>query len=75
MLFLALGLLSERPSVSVTELQCVHLITCAGVEDDEWDDEWDDVKSTSGYAESEAGDGGAMQRGGAHASMKISLNK
>ncbi|XP_075905681.1 sorting nexin-9b isoform X2 [Nelusetta ayraudi] len=46
-----------------------------GVEDDEWDDEWDDVKSTSGYAESEAGDAGAMQRGGAHASMKISLNK
>lgn len=49
---------------------------CAGAEDDEWDDEWDDVKSTSGYAESEAGDAGAMQRGGAHAtSMKISLNK
>lgn len=48
----------------------------AGAEDDEWDDEWDDVKSTSGYAESEAGDAGAMQRGGVHAtSMKISLNK
>ncbi|XP_060908069.1 sorting nexin-9b isoform X2 [Labrus mixtus] len=47
-----------------------------GAEDDEWDDEWDDVKSTGGYAESESGDGGAMQRGGAHAStMKISLNK
>ncbi|XP_060908070.1 sorting nexin-9b isoform X3 [Labrus mixtus] len=46
-----------------------------GAEDDEWDDEWDDVKSTGGYAESESGDGGAMQRGGAHAStMKISLN-
>uniref|UniRef100_A0A4W6D3V0 Sorting nexin n=1 Tax=Lates calcarifer TaxID=8187 RepID=A0A4W6D3V0_LATCA len=45
-------------------------------EDDEWDDEWDDMKSTGGYAESESGDGGAMQRGGAHAtSMKISLNK
>uniref|UniRef100_A0A3Q3F7M6 Sorting nexin n=1 Tax=Labrus bergylta TaxID=56723 RepID=A0A3Q3F7M6_9LABR len=45
-------------------------------EDDEWDDEWDDVKSTGGYAESESGDGGALQRGGAHAStMKISLNK
>uniref|UniRef100_A0A4W6D3X4 Sorting nexin n=1 Tax=Lates calcarifer TaxID=8187 RepID=A0A4W6D3X4_LATCA len=43
---------------------------------DEWDDEWDDMKSTGGYAESESGDGGAMQRGGAHAtSMKISLNK
>ncbi|TNN74860.1 Sorting nexin-9 [Liparis tanakae] len=47
-----------------------------GAEEDEWDDEWDDVKSTGGYAESESGDGGAMQRGGAHApSMKISLNK
>uniref|UniRef100_G3P773 PX domain-containing protein n=1 Tax=Gasterosteus aculeatus aculeatus TaxID=481459 RepID=G3P773_GASAC len=41
---------------------------------DEWDDEWDD--STGGYPESESGEGGAMQRGGAHApSMKISLNK
>lgn len=47
-----------------------------GAEDDEWDDEWDDMKSTGGYAESESGDGGAIQRGGAHASsMKISLNK
>uniref|UniRef100_A0A3Q3WZ37 Sorting nexin n=1 Tax=Mola mola TaxID=94237 RepID=A0A3Q3WZ37_MOLML len=47
-----------------------------GAEDDEWDDEWDDMKSTAGYAESESGDGGAIQRGGAHASsMKISLNK
>uniref|UniRef100_A0A8C4GU58 Sorting nexin n=1 Tax=Dicentrarchus labrax TaxID=13489 RepID=A0A8C4GU58_DICLA len=45
-------------------------------EDDEWDDEWDDMKSTGGYAESESGESGAMQRGGAHASsMKISLNK
>ncbi|XP_034555456.1 sorting nexin-9b isoform X1 [Notolabrus celidotus] len=43
-----------------------------GAEDDEWDDEWDDVKST---AESESGDSGAIQRGGAHgSSMKISLN-
>uniref|UniRef100_A0A671Y8S5 Sorting nexin n=1 Tax=Sparus aurata TaxID=8175 RepID=A0A671Y8S5_SPAAU len=47
-----------------------------GAEDDEWDDEWDDMKSTGGYAESESGESGAMQRGGAHAtSMKISLNK
>uniref|UniRef100_A0AAQ5X8Q0 Sorting nexin n=1 Tax=Amphiprion ocellaris TaxID=80972 RepID=A0AAQ5X8Q0_AMPOC len=47
-----------------------------GAEDDEWDDEWDDMKSTGGYAESESGDGGALQRGGTHASsMKISLNK
>lgn len=44
-----------------------------GAEYDEWDDEWDDVKST-GYAESESGEGGAMQRGGG-TSMKISLNK
>jgi len=34
------------------------------------------MKSTGGYAESESGDGGAMQRGGVHgSSMKISLNK
>nr|XP_046230080.1 sorting nexin-9b isoform X1 [Scatophagus argus] len=47
-----------------------------GADDDEWDDEWDDVKSTAGYAESESGESGAIQRGGAHAtSMKISLNK
>ncbi|KAI3364306.1 hypothetical protein L3Q82_011108, partial [Scortum barcoo] len=46
-----------------------------GAEDDEWDDEWDDMKSTGGYAESESGESGAIQRGGAHASsMKISLN-
>ncbi|XP_004541870.2 sorting nexin-9b isoform X1 [Maylandia zebra] len=46
-----------------------------GAEDDEWDDEWDDMKSTGGYAESEAGESGALQRGGSHAtSMKISLN-
>ncbi|XP_055005394.1 sorting nexin-9b [Boleophthalmus pectinirostris] len=41
-----------------------------GAEDDEWDDEWDD--RSGGYADSEAGEGGAMQR--AH-TMKISLNK
>ncbi|XP_056125146.1 sorting nexin-9b isoform X2 [Rhinichthys klamathensis goyatoka] len=47
-----------------------------GAEDDEWDEEWDDVKSSGGYAESEAGEGGAMNRGGAHgSSMKIALNK
>ncbi|XP_037541382.1 sorting nexin-9b isoform X2 [Nematolebias whitei] len=46
-----------------------------GAEFDEWDDEWDD-KSTGGYAESELGESGAMQRGGTHSSsMKISLNK
>uniref|UniRef100_A0A8C1WUK0 Sorting nexin 9b n=1 Tax=Cyprinus carpio TaxID=7962 RepID=A0A8C1WUK0_CYPCA len=44
----------------------------AGAEDDEWDEEWDDVKSSGGYAESEAGEGGAINRGGAHgSSMKI----
>ncbi|XP_035534416.1 sorting nexin-9b isoform X1 [Morone saxatilis] len=53
-----------------------YLIDNTGAEDDEWDDEWDDIKSTGGYAESESGESGAMQRGGAHASsMKISLNK
>uniref|UniRef100_A0A672PM38 Sorting nexin n=1 Tax=Sinocyclocheilus grahami TaxID=75366 RepID=A0A672PM38_SINGR len=47
-----------------------------GAEDDEWDEEWDDVKSSGGYAESEAGEGGAINRGGAHgSSMKIALNK
>ncbi|XP_026175234.1 sorting nexin-9b isoform X3 [Mastacembelus armatus] len=53
-----------------------YLIDYTGAEDDEWDDDWDDMKSTGGYVESESGDSGAMQRGGAHAtSMKISLNK
>uniref|UniRef100_A0A3B4FR66 Sorting nexin n=1 Tax=Pundamilia nyererei TaxID=303518 RepID=A0A3B4FR66_9CICH len=53
-----------------------YLIDYTGAEDDEWDDEWDDMKSTGGYAESEAGESGALQRGGSHAtSMKISLNK
>ncbi|XP_055088229.1 sorting nexin-9b isoform X1 [Periophthalmus magnuspinnatus] len=47
-----------------------YLIDYTGAEDDEWDDEWDD--RSGGYAESEAGEGGAMQR--AH-TMKISLNK
>ncbi|XP_056125147.1 sorting nexin-9b isoform X3 [Rhinichthys klamathensis goyatoka] len=52
------------------------LIDLSGAEDDEWDEEWDDVKSSGGYAESEAGEGGAMNRGGAHgSSMKIALNK
>ncbi|TRY86933.1 hypothetical protein DNTS_002204 [Danionella cerebrum] len=52
------------------------LIDISGAEDDEWDDEWDDVKSSGGYAESDAVDGGAMNRGGAHgSSMKIALNK
>ncbi|XP_031177609.1 sorting nexin-9b isoform X4 [Sander lucioperca] len=46
-----------------------------GAEDDEWDDEWDDMKSTGGYAESESGDAGAIQRGAHASSMKISLNK
>ncbi|KAL7871559.1 hypothetical protein SRHO_G00065420 [Serrasalmus rhombeus] len=46
-----------------------------GAEDDEWDDEWDERKS-SGYTEGEAGEGGAITRGGAHgSSMKIALNK
>uniref|UniRef100_A0A8C2EPL2 Sorting nexin 9b n=1 Tax=Cyprinus carpio TaxID=7962 RepID=A0A8C2EPL2_CYPCA len=50
-------------------LQRRHAV-CA--EDDEWDEEWDDVKSSGGYAESEAGEGGAINRGGAHgSSMKI----
>ncbi|XP_056620187.1 sorting nexin-9b isoform X2 [Triplophysa dalaica] len=40
-----------------------------GAEDDDWDEEWDDVKS-------EAGEGGAINRGGAHGtSMKMALNK
>ncbi|XP_068199463.1 sorting nexin-9b isoform X2 [Antennarius striatus] len=42
-----------------------------GAEDDEWDDEWDDMKSSGGYGESEAGEGGTMQRGTHGTSMKI----
>uniref|UniRef100_A0A673IHA1 Sorting nexin-9-like n=1 Tax=Sinocyclocheilus rhinocerous TaxID=307959 RepID=A0A673IHA1_9TELE len=41
-------------------------IYCMYIQDDEWDEEWDDVKSSGGYAESEAGEGGAINRGGAH---------
>uniref|UniRef100_A0A8D0AMW2 Sorting nexin n=1 Tax=Sander lucioperca TaxID=283035 RepID=A0A8D0AMW2_SANLU len=52
-----------------------YLIDNTGAEDDEWDDEWDDMKSTGGYAESESGDAGAIQRGAHASSMKISLNK
>ncbi|KAJ0060920.1 hypothetical protein NL108_001765, partial [Boleophthalmus pectinirostris] len=48
----------------------VYMECVIGAEDDEWDDEWDD--RSGGYADSEAGEGGAMQR--AH-TMKISLNK
>lgn len=34
------------------------------------------MKSSGGYAESDAGEGGAINRGGAHgSSMKIALNK
>ncbi|KAI7804531.1 sorting nexin-9a [Triplophysa rosa] len=43
--------------------------------DDEWDDDSDDGKSTGGYGDPQTDDGGAMQRGGAHSTMKISLNK
>ncbi|KAM3602938.1 uncharacterized protein V6R79_013554 [Siganus canaliculatus] len=47
-----------------------------GAEDDEWDDEWDDMKSSGGYPESESGESGAIQRGGAHAtSMKIKYDQ
>ncbi|XP_060772364.1 sorting nexin-9b isoform X4 [Neoarius graeffei] len=53
-----------------------HAYPGPGAEDDEWDDEWDDRKSSGGFGEGETSDGGAMSRGGAHASsMKITLNK
>ena len=52
-------------------LSCLASRPPPGAEDDEWDDEWDE-KSTGGYGESEAGEGGAMNRGGATGtSMKI----
>ncbi|XP_016140444.1 sorting nexin-9-like isoform X2 [Sinocyclocheilus grahami] len=43
--------------------------------DEEWDDDSDDGKSTGGYGGSQAEEGGTMQRGGAHSTMKLSLNK
>lgn len=43
--------------------------------DEEWDDDSDDGKSTVGYGGSQMEEGGTMQRGGAHSTMKISLNK
>ncbi|XP_060772360.1 sorting nexin-9b isoform X1 [Neoarius graeffei] len=53
-----------------------HSNQTISAEDDEWDDEWDDRKSSGGFGEGETSDGGAMSRGGAHASsMKITLNK
>uniref|UniRef100_A0A4W4G1T9 Sorting nexin n=1 Tax=Electrophorus electricus TaxID=8005 RepID=A0A4W4G1T9_ELEEL len=41
---------------------CSHSHTRARADDDEWDDEWDDRKSS--YTEGEAGEGGALNRGG-----------
>ncbi|XP_026141580.1 sorting nexin-9a isoform X2 [Carassius auratus] len=43
--------------------------------DEEWDDDSDDGKSTAGYGGSQMEEGGTMQRGGGHSTMKISLNK
>lgn len=64
------------PSASEVIKPWPRVCPSSGADYDEWDDEWDDAKSTGGYAESESGDGGAVQRAGAHApSMKISLNK
>uniref|UniRef100_A0A8C1NTE5 Sorting nexin 9a n=1 Tax=Cyprinus carpio TaxID=7962 RepID=A0A8C1NTE5_CYPCA len=45
------------------------------VTNQEWDDDSDDGKSTVGYGGSQMEEGGTMQRGGAHSTMKISLNK
>lgn len=39
--------------------------------DDEWDDDSDDGKSTAGYGGTQTEEGGTMQRGGAHPTMKI----
>lgn len=45
-------------------------------DDDEWDEESDDSKSPSSYSWSQSEEGGgAVQRGGAQHTMKISLNK
>uniref|UniRef100_A0A673LG36 Sorting nexin n=1 Tax=Sinocyclocheilus rhinocerous TaxID=307959 RepID=A0A673LG36_9TELE len=41
----------------------------------EWDDDSDDGKSTGGYGGSQVEESGTMQRGGAHSTMKLSLNK
>uniref|UniRef100_A0A8C7W1R0 Sorting nexin 9b n=1 Tax=Oncorhynchus mykiss TaxID=8022 RepID=A0A8C7W1R0_ONCMY len=66
-----LGFLCCMISLPCIWLLRVCVCVWVGAEDDEWDDEWDDVKSNS-----ESGDGGAIQRGGATgSSMKISLNK
>uniref|UniRef100_A0A673VXA0 Sorting nexin n=1 Tax=Salmo trutta TaxID=8032 RepID=A0A673VXA0_SALTR len=66
-----LGFLCCMVSLPCIWLLRVCVCVWVGAEEDEWDDEWDDVKSNS-----ESGDGGAIQRGGATgSSMKISLNK
>ncbi|RXN18338.1 sorting nexin-9-like isoform X2 [Labeo rohita] len=43
--------------------------------DEEWDDDSDDGKSTGGYGGSQVEEGGTMQRGGGHSTMKMALNK
>lgn len=68
------GWLTHNPAARSSAFK--RLVWYTGAEDDEWDDEWDDMKSSGGYAESEAGEGGAINRGGAHGtSMKMALNK
>uniref|UniRef100_A0A671R7V9 Sorting nexin n=1 Tax=Sinocyclocheilus anshuiensis TaxID=1608454 RepID=A0A671R7V9_9TELE len=69
-LFLSIILL-----LSVMVILCHMAVGSVYSFDEEWDDDSDDGKSTGGYGGSQADEGGTMQRGGAHSTMKLSLNK
>uniref|UniRef100_A0A672R7T5 Sorting nexin n=1 Tax=Sinocyclocheilus grahami TaxID=75366 RepID=A0A672R7T5_SINGR len=61
--------------LSVMVILCHMAVGSVYSFDEEWDDDSDDGKSTGGYGGSQAEEGGTMQRGGAHSTMKLSLNK
>uniref|UniRef100_A0A671R871 Sorting nexin-9-like n=1 Tax=Sinocyclocheilus anshuiensis TaxID=1608454 RepID=A0A671R871_9TELE len=61
--------------LSVMVILCHMAVGSVYSFDEEWDDDSDDGKSTGGYGGSQADEGGTMQRGGAHSTMKLSLNK
>uniref|UniRef100_A0A673LQJ3 Sorting nexin n=1 Tax=Sinocyclocheilus rhinocerous TaxID=307959 RepID=A0A673LQJ3_9TELE len=61
--------------LSVMVILCHMAVGSVYSFDEEWDDDSDDGKSTGGYGGSQVEESGTMQRGGAHSTMKLSLNK
>lgn len=53
------------------DLLCHVIVGSVYSFDEEWDDDSDDGKSTGGYGGSQVEEGGTMQRGGGHSTMKI----